>query len=97
MTIGEYQDRRNDDKIDCSKTIWVIATNALDASIRDFCQVNGATIWNGDDEVKQAKLMKTLSKDLKEGFLNHFSVSTSLSSYGSARQSTVQRLTITLA
>lgn len=79
MIIGEYQDRRNGDKIDCSKTIWVIATNALDDKIRNFCQVNGATIWNGDDEVKQARLMKTLSKELKEGFLSYFSVSNSVS------------------
>ncbi|RMZ81536.1 hypothetical protein DV737_g2501, partial [Chaetothyriales sp. CBS 132003] len=70
---GEYQDRRNGDKIDCSKTIWVIATNALDDKIRNFCQEHGATIWNGDDEVKQARLMKALSKELKEGFLSHFS------------------------
>jgi hypothetical protein len=79
MIIGEYQDRRNGDKIDCSKAIWVIATNALDDKIRNFCQVNGTTIWNGDDEVKQARLMKTLSKELKEGFLSYFSVSNSVS------------------
>ncbi|KAJ2897400.1 hypothetical protein MKZ38_004701 [Zalerion maritima] len=37
---GEYQDRRNLDKIDCSKTIWILATNALDATIQDFCSTH---------------------------------------------------------
>jgi ATP-dependent Clp protease ATP-binding subunit ClpA len=75
MITGEYQDRRDGKKIDCSKTIWVIATNAVDHKIQSFCQMNGAAIWSGEDQVKQAKLMKALSKDVKEGFLQAFSVS----------------------
>ncbi|KAK5139670.1 hypothetical protein LTR32_007296 [Rachicladosporium monterosium] len=31
---GEYQDRRNLHKVDCSKTIWIMATNAHDAIIQ---------------------------------------------------------------
>ena len=40
--------------------------------------MNGVAIWNGEDEAKQAKLMKTLSKEIKEGFLQAFSVRCSI-------------------
>ncbi|XXG99466.1 hypothetical protein Hte_005805 [Hypoxylon texense] len=35
---GEYTDRRNTQKIDCSKTIWILATNQFDSIIRDLCE-----------------------------------------------------------
>jgi len=73
-TLGEYQDRRNLQKIDCSKTIWILATNALDDKIRNFCQVNGSMIWDEEDENKQTRLIKTLTKELKEDFLKIFQV-----------------------
>ncbi|KAI0161903.1 P-loop containing nucleoside triphosphate hydrolase protein [Hypoxylon sp. FL1284] len=34
---GEYIDRRNARKIDCSKTIWILATNKFDGIIHDMC------------------------------------------------------------
>jgi ATP-dependent Clp protease ATP-binding subunit ClpA len=74
LNLGEYQDRRNLKKIDCSKTIWILATNALDDKIRNFCQANGETFWNNEDEAEQTRLMKALTKELKEDFLNKFQV-----------------------
>lgn len=73
--LGEYQDRRHLTKIDCSKTIWILATNALDTIIQDFCKVHHKPIFEDDDPVEKNRLMKHLSKDLKEGFLSQFDVS----------------------
>ena len=73
---GEYQDRRNLKKIDCSKTIWILATNALDRRIRDFCKLNEAVLFNDEEIENRARLMKELDKDLKNDFLAKFDVST---------------------
>ncbi|KAK3324487.1 hypothetical protein B0T19DRAFT_486645 [Cercophora scortea] len=37
---GEYQDRRNLRSLDCSKSIWILATNAFDPTIHSFCRQN---------------------------------------------------------
>ncbi|KAM0258384.1 hypothetical protein ACHAQJ_003859 [Trichoderma viride] len=47
---GEYQDRRNGDKINCSNTIWIMATNALDNTILDFYEKNDAIAGDDGDE-----------------------------------------------
>ncbi|KAK4889331.1 hypothetical protein LTR27_011868 [Elasticomyces elasticus] len=52
---GEYQDRRSLDKIDCSKTIWILATNAHDAIIKDF----------------SAKQCYALSYSIRDDFRSH--------------------------
>ncbi|KAM5350229.1 hypothetical protein ACJ41O_006734 [Fusarium nematophilum] len=67
---GEYQDRRSLEKVDCSNTIWILATNALDTKILDFCEENDG-IFNCD-EAEKKKLAKQLSRQLQEGFLRHF-------------------------
>lgn len=72
--VGEYQDRRDSAKIDCSKTIWILATNALDQKILDFCDVNRGIIFSDEEQDKKAALMKGLSKELKEEFLSRFQV-----------------------
>lgn len=72
---GEYQDRRNLKKIDCSKTIWILATNALDRRIRDFCKVNEAVLFDDDEVENKTRLMKELDRDLKNDFLAKFDVS----------------------
>lgn len=72
---GEYQDRRNLQKVDCSKTIWILATNALDQRIKDFCKLNEAVLYNEDaDEENRQRLMKGLAKTLKSDFLAKFGV-----------------------
>ncbi|KAK1241437.1 hypothetical protein MKX08_001411 [Trichoderma sp. CBMAI-0020] len=67
---GEYQDRRNGDKIDCSKTIWILATNALDNTILDFCRDNDAI--TGDDGDEKSRQVRKLSQQLRESFLQQF-------------------------
>jgi hypothetical protein len=72
---GEYQDRRHLTKVDCSKTIWILATNALDTTIQNFCKLHDKPIFVDDDHGEKLRLMKQLSKELKEDFLSKFSVS----------------------
>lgn len=67
---GEYQDRRNGDKINCSKTIWILATNALDNTILDFCEENDFTVGDIGDE--KSRLVRKLSQQLRESFLQQF-------------------------
>lgn len=74
--LGEYQDRRHLTKIDCSKTIWILATNACDNTIQEFCKLHEQPIFQDDDQDEKLRLMKRLSKELKEDFLSQFGVST---------------------
>jgi len=67
---GEYSDRRNGNVVDCSNTIWILATNALDNTIQNFCRDNPDIL--GDDESKKQHLAKKLSKDLRRAFLQRF-------------------------
>ncbi|KAL7946006.1 P-loop containing nucleoside triphosphate hydrolase protein [Trichoderma barbatum] len=67
---GEYRDRRNGDKINCSNTIWIMATNALDNTILDFYDQNDAIA--GDDADERARLLRKLCQQLQEGFLQQF-------------------------
>jgi len=76
--LGEYQDRRNLAKIDCSKTIWILATNALDTTIQGFCASNHTELFVNDDESHKMQLMKRLSKEIKQDFLSKFDVSVPL-------------------
>ncbi|KAF7557506.1 hypothetical protein G7046_g6020 [Stylonectria norvegica] len=67
---GDYQDRRNRGKVDCSNTIWILATNALDETIFDFCDSNDAIL--GDDVAEKSKLVRKLSKELQHVFFQRF-------------------------
>lgn len=72
---GQYEDRRNGATIDCSKTIWILATNALDKTITNFCDVpENALILSHDESTEKTKLGKKLSKALKQAFLAQFTV-----------------------
>jgi hypothetical protein len=73
--LGEYQDRRDLKQIDCSKTVWILATNALDATIQSFCKLHHKPIFEDDDVSEKLRLMKSLSKAIKEDFLAQFGVS----------------------
>jgi hypothetical protein len=72
---GEYQDRRNLDKINCSKTIWILATNAHDAIIQDFSTANSRLLSSGEDENELKRLLKQLSHKIREDFRTHHGVS----------------------
>ncbi|KAI0007496.1 P-loop containing nucleoside triphosphate hydrolase protein [Xylariaceae sp. FL0662B] len=67
---GEYEDRRDGSKIDCSKVIWILATNALDPLIKSFCSLRPSIV--SEDEAKKQKMANELSRELKQGFLRHF-------------------------
>lgn len=65
---GEYQDRRDNQMVDCSKTLWILATNILDPIIMEFCRKNEKAVFIDDNMDNLASLVKTLGKDLKAGF-----------------------------
>ncbi|KAH8808795.1 P-loop containing nucleoside triphosphate hydrolase protein [Xylogone sp. PMI_703] len=69
---GDYQDRRNKKTIDCSKTIWILATNALDSTINSFCKQHHKAIFIDEDRSTEQKLVRALSKEIKEVFLQRF-------------------------
>ena len=73
--LGEYQDRRNLEKVNCSKTIWILATNAHDAIIQDFTTNNGQVLFAEQDEREVKRLLKQLSYQVREDFRAHHGVS----------------------
>jgi len=77
-STGDYEDRRNRQKIDCSKTIWILATNALDATIKDFCAQNHDAFFINEDDVKRMQVIKQLTKSVKQEFLHIFDVCSTL-------------------
>ncbi|KAH8684359.1 P-loop containing nucleoside triphosphate hydrolase protein, partial [Tricladium varicosporioides] len=68
---GEYEDRRNLTRIDCSKTIWILATNQLDGRITEFCKKN-SKIFDEDDLETRDDLIDELKEQMKDGFVEHF-------------------------
>lgn len=72
--VGEYQDRRHLTTIDCSKTIWILATNALDDTIQSFCTTHKEELFDSSNEDEKQILARRLSKKLKESFLAQFGV-----------------------
>jgi hypothetical protein len=73
-TTGDYQDRRTLDKVNCSKTIWILATNAHDSIIQDFCSINSHVLFSNDDETEMKRLLKQLSHKIREDFQAHHGV-----------------------
>ncbi|KAH0491273.1 hypothetical protein TgHK011_002710 [Trichoderma gracile] len=67
---GEYRDRRTGERINCSNTIWIMATNALDETILDFYEHNNAVV--GEDVDERIRLVRKLSQQLREAFLQQF-------------------------
>ncbi|KAI0436711.1 P-loop containing nucleoside triphosphate hydrolase protein [Xylaria telfairii] len=67
---GEYEDRRNRSKVDCSKTIWILATNVLDPIIKSFSIGNPDIL--GEDETTKHKLGEQLYRKLREAFIEKF-------------------------
>ena len=70
---GEYQDRRYRSMVDCSRTIWILATNALDRTILGFCSDNPAILQH-DTASGQSDYLKSLSRklagELRSSFLD---------------------------
>ncbi|KAK4155853.1 P-loop containing nucleoside triphosphate hydrolase protein [Chaetomidium leptoderma] len=55
---GEYRNRRTFEVVNCTKTIWVLATNAFDQTIHEFCDNNRAALF-GDHTSKDAEETRT--------------------------------------
>lgn len=73
--IAEYEDRRDNTKVECSRTIWVLATNAFDHTITTFCDApENAKILSEEESSEKAKLGESLSKALRQAFLSRFGV-----------------------
>jgi hypothetical protein len=77
---GEYQDRRNLKMVNCSKTTWILATNALDKRIIDFCERNNA-IFDEDNLTKREALLEELTSAMREDFISVFKVSINFIKY----------------
>ena len=75
MLLGEYEDRRHRTMVNCSRTIWVIATNAIDDKIMKFCEAHKSVIFNDEDHSERPPLIKKLSKVIKQEFKEQFKVS----------------------
>ena len=60
--------------VNCSKTIWILATNALDRRIIDFCEGNEA-IFDEDNPTKRENLLEELTSGMREDFISVFKVS----------------------
>lgn len=59
--------------MDCSQTIFIIATNALDNDIQNFC--NRTPDIFSENGQQQLRAAKDLSPILRQGFLQRFGVS----------------------
>ncbi|KAK7745128.1 hypothetical protein SLS62_009927 [Diatrype stigma] len=69
---GCYEDRRTHNLIDCSRTIWILATNQFDDSIHTFCGTNRHELFVSEDEQAQDKVVATLCRELRTEFSGHF-------------------------
>ncbi|KAK0309977.1 hypothetical protein LTR01_004175 [Friedmanniomyces endolithicus] len=65
---GEYQDRRTLNKIDCSKTIWIMATNAHDVIIQVFSTMHSRILFSEEHESEKRLLLKQLSYKIRDDF-----------------------------
>ncbi|KAI1454235.1 P-loop containing nucleoside triphosphate hydrolase protein [Annulohypoxylon moriforme] len=69
---GRYEDRRNGKIIDCSRTIWILATNKLDDDIHTFCDANEKVLFQSEDDRAQDRLVNELQQQLRTEFIGHF-------------------------
>jgi hypothetical protein len=79
MVLGVYLDRRSRVTVNCSNTIWALATNVFDQIIHQFCDNHGAVLF-ADHNFKAAeerirKLTQRLSRQIQEESFNVFGVS----------------------
>jgi len=72
---GEYEDRRSRTIVNCSNTIWILATNAHDEIIQDFYESHEEGLVRSRDKEEGVRLIKTLSSEIKNDFLSKFKVS----------------------
>ncbi|KAK5630607.1 hypothetical protein RRF57_006322 [Xylaria bambusicola] len=68
---GEYVDRRSASKINCSQTIWILATNIFDPTIHKFCVGNKRELLESANKPKP-RLFEKLVGFLRKECLSHF-------------------------
>ena len=77
-----YYDRRGQGGINCSKTIWILATNGFDQIIHNFCDNHGGVLFadHASDEAdeKVRKLTRKLSREIQHESISMFGVSITL-------------------
>jgi hypothetical protein len=56
--------------------IWILATNALDPTIMEFCRKNKNAVFDATKQDDLMQAVKTLSKELKIKFKERFQVRT---------------------
>ena len=78
--LGTYQDRRDLRTIDCSRTVWIFATNAFDSTVHKFCQQNKAVLHDPRKTSESEKLVGELGKDIRKESEAHFGVCASIPS-----------------
>lgn len=67
-SVGRYLDRRRRKSIDCSKIIWILASNALDPVITDFYKNNSTNSPIADPCVIEDQLQPRLLGAMKSKF-----------------------------
>lgn len=70
--LGEFRDRRSHNKMKCTDTIWILATNSGEHAIKDFYE----TELESRSKTEQAKApWEQLDRTLQNQFANSFGVS----------------------
>ncbi|KUI61232.1 Chaperone protein ClpB [Cytospora mali] len=69
---GEYEDRTTKGVVDCSKTIWILATNAFDTTIHDFCKSKYDALFRSTDQTAIQKIVRGLCKTLRTEAISKF-------------------------
>lgn len=74
--LGQYRNRRSDDPagdtVDCSKTIWILATNLMDNLIHAFWRKNKEQLSQSEDEQQQDRLVRNLCRALRSESIEHW-------------------------
>ncbi|KAK5463038.1 hypothetical protein LTS15_002750 [Exophiala xenobiotica] len=69
---GDYQDRRDRSNVNCSNTIWILATNAHDAIIQAFSSAHQEELFGDVTDAEKLRLAKPLAAEIKQDFLSKF-------------------------
>ncbi|KAI0186067.1 P-loop containing nucleoside triphosphate hydrolase protein, partial [Xylaria flabelliformis] len=69
---GEYLDRRDSSKVDCSRTIWILATNKFDDYILKFYELHRRQLCESQNEQKETTVLDQLNIELKKLCISHF-------------------------
>lgn len=71
--IGEYENRRTRGRpVDCSQTIWILATNTFDSTIHQTCKEHKALLFCDANISAKQKVLKDLCKELRNESIGKF-------------------------